>query len=96
MLWNKGPGFSYNLAGSLYSFTFLDKTIRTEKHDTDLAGFQVHAHSLDTGGEFDEFLSLDIAHAMDTGDTITNGQNTTSFGKTGLLLNTADSLLKDR
>lgn len=63
----------------------------------------------------DELLSLDIAHTVDTGDTITkhpllasivvptqaqqacipDGKNTSSLGKTGLLLYTADPLLKD-
>jgi hypothetical protein len=40
-----------NLSGTLDSLTLLDETVRTEKHNTDLAGFQVHAHALDTGGE---------------------------------------------
>jgi hypothetical protein len=42
---------TYNLSGTLDGLAFLDQTVRTEKHDTDLAGFQVHAHALDTGGE---------------------------------------------
>jgi hypothetical protein len=40
-----------NLSGTLDGLTLLDETVRTEKHNTDLAGFQVHAHALDTGGE---------------------------------------------
>jgi hypothetical protein len=40
-----------NLSGTLDGLAFLDQTVRTEKHDTDLTGFQVHAHALDTGGE---------------------------------------------
>jgi hypothetical protein len=39
---------AYNFSSSLDSLTFLDKTIGTEKHNTDLASFQVHAHTLDT------------------------------------------------
>jgi hypothetical protein len=42
---------TYDLAGSADSLALLDETIGTEKHDTDLASFQVHAHTLDTGGE---------------------------------------------
>jgi hypothetical protein len=60
-----------------------------------LAGFQVHAHALDTGGELDQFFGLDIAHAMDTGNTVTDGQNTTCLSKTRLFLDTADSLFED-
>lgn len=90
------PCFStYNLASSLDGLAFLDQSVGTEQHDTDLTGFQVHAHALDTGGEFDELFSLDIAHAMDTGNTVTDGQDTTSLSKTCLFLYTADSLLED-
>ena len=39
---------THDLAGSLHGLTLLDESIRTEKHDTDLASFQVHAHALDT------------------------------------------------
>jgi hypothetical protein len=42
---------TYNLAGTLDGLTLLDQSIGTEKHDTDLAGLQVHAHALDAGGE---------------------------------------------
>lgn len=42
---------TYNLTGTLDSLTLLDETIGTEQHDTDLAGLEVHAHTLDTGGE---------------------------------------------
>lgn len=40
-----------NFAGTLDGLTLLDETIGTEKDDTDLAGLEVHAHTLDTGGE---------------------------------------------
>lgn len=85
----------YDLSGTLDSFTFLDKTIRAEKHNTDLASFQVHAHALDTGSEFDQLLGLDIAQTMDTSNTITNGQDTTSFSEASLFLYTTNSLFKD-
>lgn len=42
---------TYDLSSTLDSLTLPDETVRTEKHDTDLAGFQVHAHALDAGGE---------------------------------------------
>lgn len=42
---------TYNLAGTLDGLTLLDETIGTEKHNTDLASFQVHAHALDARGE---------------------------------------------
>ena len=76
---------SYNLAGTLDSFTFSDLTIGTEKHNTDLASFQVHAHALDTGSELDQLFGLDIAHAIDTRNTVTDGQNATGLGQASLL-----------
>lgn len=105
-----------NLTGTLDGLTLLDETVRTEKNDTDLAGLEVHAHALDTGGELDELLSLDVGHTVNTGDTITveyasapivffpdivivvdvpDGEDTAGLGETGLLLDTADSLLED-
>jgi hypothetical protein len=42
---------TYNLSGTLDNLTLLDETVGTEKHNTDLAGFEVHAHSLDARGE---------------------------------------------
>ena len=49
---------TYNLTGTLDSLTLLDETVGTEKHDTDLAGFEVHAHTLDARGEPND-LSID-------------------------------------
>jgi len=49
-----------NLSGTLDGLSLLDETIRTEQHNTDLASFQVQAHSLDTGGELNELFGLDI------------------------------------
>ena len=42
---------AYNLAGTLDGLALTDKSVGTEKHNTDLAGLEVHAHALDTGGE---------------------------------------------
>jgi hypothetical protein len=72
-----------NLTGTLDDLTLLDETIGTEKNDTDLAGFEVHAHALDTGGELDELLSLDVGHTVNTGDTITVGYMSVSMRLVG-------------
>jgi hypothetical protein len=40
-----------NLAGTLDGLALLDETVGTEKHNTDLAGLEVHAHALHTGGK---------------------------------------------
>lgn len=62
-----------NLSGSLDSVTLLDETIVTEDGDTDVVGFQVEAHSSDTGRELNHFLGLDISETVDSSNTITNG-----------------------
>jgi len=84
-----GKNRTYNLSGTLDGLAFLDQSVRTEKHHTNLAGFQVHAHALDTRGEpaiplvsvvacwsmwlrvLDKLLGLDVAHAVNTGNTVT-------------------------
>ena len=48
MIGNNGDLTTYNLSGTLDSLALLDESVGTEKHDTDLAGFEVHAHALDT------------------------------------------------
>ena len=81
--------YTHNLSSTLDGLTLLDQSVGTEKHNTDLAGFEVHAHALDAGGEpecslvrcchgdihalyvLDQLLSLDIAHAIDTCNTVT-------------------------
>lgn len=65
-------GAPYDLTCSLDSLALSHQSVGTEEHNTDLTGFQVHAHALDTGGELDKLLGLDIAHAIDTGDTVTD------------------------
>lgn len=42
---------AHNFTGTLDGLTLLDKTIRTEEHDTDLASLEVHAHALDARSE---------------------------------------------
>lgn len=81
--------WTYDLTGTLDGLALLDQSVGTEKHNTDLAGFEVHAHALDARGEpdadvslaecetlgragiLDELLSLDIAHAVHTCNTVT-------------------------
>ena len=39
---------THDLTSSLDGFAFLDSSVGTEKHNTDLSCFQVHAHTLHT------------------------------------------------
>lgn len=51
---------AYDLAGTLDGLALLDQPVGTEKHDTDLAGLEVHAHALDTGCEPFHRVSLSV------------------------------------
>ena len=62
-----------NLAGTLDRVAFLNQTIVTENRHTDIVGFQVQAHALDTGREFHHLFGLDVAETVHTGDTVTDG-----------------------
>jgi hypothetical protein len=62
-------GVTYNLAGTLDGLTLLDETVGTEKHNTDLAGLEVHAHTLDTGGEPVVVLDYRVGNAKTWGCT---------------------------
>jgi hypothetical protein len=55
---------TYNLASTLDGLALTDKSVGTEKHDTDLAGLEVHAHALDTGGEPVVMLVAESPHSL--------------------------------
>jgi hypothetical protein len=57
-----GVVFTHNFTGTLDGLALLDETIRTEKHDTDLAGLEVHAHALDAGSEPATVLDIRCIH----------------------------------
>jgi hypothetical protein len=61
---------THNFSGTLDSLAFLDQTIGTEEHNTNLASFQVHTHALDTRGEpillwVAEGLFVQVANLLD-------------------------------
>lgn len=74
------------------------------------ANLNRQSDSSTTQNLLDQFLGLDIVHAMDTSNTVTvasavclfsdisipNRENTTSLGETGIFLNSSNALLKDR
>jgi len=55
---------TYNLASALNGLALTDKSVGTEEHNTDLAGLEVHAHALDTGGEPKLFVSIQSMKAV--------------------------------
>lgn len=90
MITEESEELTYNLAGTLDGLTLLDQTVGTEQDNTDLAGFQVHAHALDTRGEpghplaviSQELLNfiyniLDQLFGLDVGHTVNTGDTIT-------------------
>lgn len=55
---------TYNLASTLDGLALTDKSVGTEEHNTDLAGLEVHAHALDTGGEPVLFVSMSFENIV--------------------------------
>ena len=53
-----GVGETHNLSSTLDGLAFLDQSIGTEQHNTDLTGFEVHAHALDARCEPSNALVL--------------------------------------
>jgi hypothetical protein len=51
---------THNLSGTLDGLAFLDQSVGTEKHNTDLTGFEVHAHALDARCEPSNALVLGL------------------------------------
>lgn len=84
-----------NLTSSLDSVTLLDQPVVTEDSNTDVVGFQVQAHASDTGRELNHFLGLDVSETVDTGDTVTNGKDTTSLLDVTTGRSASDSALED-
>jgi len=58
---------AYNLAGTLDGLTLSDETVGTEEHNTDLAGLEVHAHTLNAGGEPKDGLVFRLRNAKTLG-----------------------------
>ena len=68
-----------NGSGSLDDISFLDFSIVTQDDDTDVISLQVKGHSLDTGVELNHLSGLDLGETEDTGNTISNGDNSSEF-----------------
>lgn len=73
-------------SGTLDDITFLDVPIVTEDYNTDVVGFQVQGHALETRAEFHHLIGLDVLQTINTGNTVTNAEYTSSFFQIGLEL----------
>jgi len=66
-------------SGSTNDISFLNESIVSEDHDSDVVGFEIQGHSTDSRGEFNHLSSLDLAETENSGNTISNGDNGTVF-----------------
>ena len=67
----------------------------TEDDDTDVVGLQVEGHALEAGAELHHLLGLDVLEAVDTGDTVTDGEDAAGLLQVGLGGGAKDPLLED-
>lgn len=51
---------------------------------------------LETGREFHHLVGLDVLEPVDTSDTVTNAEHTSSFVQVGLWCGTQNAFLEDR
>ena len=73
-------GNFHNSAGSLYLVAFLNIGVGPKNNATDVIFFQVHDHTHDTVGKLQEFVIHGIFEAINTRNTVTDGDNSTDFG----------------
>jgi len=84
-----------NGLGPLDRVTLLNQSVVTEDGNTDVVGLQVQGHSTDTRGELNHFLGLNVLKTVDTGDTVSNGQDATGLLKVATCGSTGDAALED-
>ena len=70
--------------------------VGAENNDTDVVAFEVERHAAHTVFELDHFAGLHVIEAIDTSDTVTDGQNLTDFGNFGFLAEILDLIFQDR
>ena len=63
----------------------MDGTVITEDNHSDVVSLQVEGHSLDARVEADELSGLDTLEAIDTGNTVSHGQDASEMDDRGLV-----------
>ena len=67
----------------------------TEYDNTNIVGLQVEGHALESGAELNHLFGLDVLEAIDTSDTVTNGQDAASLVQVGLGGRTQDTFFQN-
>ena len=70
-----------NGTGSLDNISFLNFSIVTKHDNTNVVGFEVKGHTLDTGVELNHLTGLNFGETENTGNTVTDGDNSTELLK---------------
>jgi hypothetical protein len=68
-----------NRSSTLDGISFLNETIVSEDGDTNVVGLQVQTHTTDTGRELNHLFSLYIPKTINTSNSVTDSQYTTSL-----------------
>merc|ERR1711884_273211 len=79
----------------LDDIALLDELVVTKDYNTNVVGLQVEGHALQARAEFHHLLCLDVLETIDTGNTVSNGEDTASLLQVGGGGGAKDPLLKD-
>merc|ERR1712066_938523 len=88
-------GDIHDSSSPLDNISLLDELVITEDHNTNIVGLQVESHTLQSGAELHHLLGLDVLEAIDTGNTVTNGEDTAGLLEVDGGSSSQDSLLQD-
>merc|ERR1719209_2018863 len=72
-----------NGTSPLDNIALLDELVVTEDDNTNVVRLQVECHALQARAEFHHLLSLDVLQTIDTGNTVSNGEDTASLLQVG-------------
>merc|ERR1719312_2434787 len=85
----------HNSSGSLDDVSFLDQLVITKDDNTNVVRLQVESHALQSGAELHHLFGLDVLETIDTSNTVSNGQDTSSFLEIDGGSSSKNSFLKD-
>merc|ERR1719397_2396992 len=81
--------------GPLHDIALLDELVVTEDDNTNVVRLQVEGHALQARAEFHHLLGLDVLQTIDTGNTVSNGEDTACLLQVGSGGGSKDPLLQD-
>jgi hypothetical protein len=87
-------GDIHNSSGSLHGVSLKDGTIITEDNHTNIGVLKIEGHSSEARGKDNHLSGLDLVQAVDTSDTISNGNDLTNLIKRTGRLYTEQKILR--